>query len=204
MLQGLELIARWNPKEVQACGGVQLLQFPESDSFNVHKASHPPSFKQGLRIPATKAQDHNDILTASVTSREPLWCSVLPALLIVIAPFGCGLQAIRENDFRAEALGSRTLTYRSVSTALEALLALLLRYIVQDTTLSFEKDQCATSCATSSACCPIVRSKPPGCRRSKPVKWSPARAPRPTASRGRPRSSRPRFPSGSKSCRPAS
>ena len=146
MLQGLELIARWNPKEVQACGGVQLLQFPESDSFNVHKASHPPSFKQGLRIPATKTQDHDDILTASVINRKSLQFIRLPAQHSEHSPFGRMLQTIRENDFRAEALGFRTVTYRTVSTVLAALfatvagalLALWLRYTGPDTTLSFE------------------------------------------------------------------
>ena len=67
-------------------------------------------------------------------------------LRIVNSPFGRVLQAIRENDFRAEALGFRTVTYRTVSTVLAALfatvagalLALWLRYTGPDTTLSFE------------------------------------------------------------------
>jgi hypothetical protein len=71
MLQRLELITRRNPQEVQGCGGMQLLQLPESDSLDVHKAFHPPSFKQGLRIPATKTQDHSDILTVSVINLNP-------------------------------------------------------------------------------------------------------------------------------------
>jgi len=70
----------------------------------------------------------------------------LVLLRIVNAPFGRVLQAIRENDFRAEALGFRTVTYRTVSTVLAALfatvagalLALWLRYTGPDTTLSFE------------------------------------------------------------------
>jgi len=56
------------------------------------------------------------------------------------------LQAIRENDFRAEALGFRTVVYRTWSNVLSALfatlagvlLALWLRYVGPDTTLSFE------------------------------------------------------------------
>jgi branched-chain amino acid transport system permease protein len=67
-------------------------------------------------------------------------------LRIVNSPFGRVLQAIRENDFRAEALGIRTVVYRTLSnviaalfaTAAGALLALWLRYTGPDTTLSFE------------------------------------------------------------------
>jgi branched-chain amino acid transport system permease protein len=71
---------------------------------------------------------------------------VLALLRIVNSPFGRVLQAIRENDFRAEAIGYRTVVYRtlaSVASALFAtlagvLLALWLRYNGPDTTLSFE------------------------------------------------------------------
>ncbi len=66
-------------------------------------------------------------------------------LRIVNSPFGRVLQAIRENAFRAEALGYRTIVYRSVASALSAaiaalagaLMALLLGYIGAGTTLSF-------------------------------------------------------------------
>ena len=67
-------------------------------------------------------------------------------LRIVNSPFGRVLQAIRENDFRAEAIGYRTVVYRTMSNVLSALfatiagalLALWLRYVGPDTTLSFE------------------------------------------------------------------
>jgi branched-chain amino acid transport system permease protein len=67
-------------------------------------------------------------------------------LRIVNSPFGRALQAIRENDFRAEAIGFRTVVYRTLSNVLSAafatvagaLLALWLRYTGPDTTLSFE------------------------------------------------------------------
>jgi branched-chain amino acid transport system permease protein len=67
-------------------------------------------------------------------------------LRIVNSPFGRVLQAIRENDFRAEALGYRTVVYRTVGNVISALfacvagalLALWLRYTGPDTTLSFE------------------------------------------------------------------
>ncbi len=72
--------------------------------------------------------------------------AVLALLRIVNSPFGRVLQAIRENDFRAEALGYRTVVYRTLSnmisaagaTVAGALLALWLRYTGPDTTLSFE------------------------------------------------------------------
>jgi branched-chain amino acid transport system permease protein len=67
-------------------------------------------------------------------------------LRIVNSPFGRVLQAIRENDFRAEAIGYRTVVYRTLgnvlgalfATVAGALLALWLRYVGPDTTLSFE------------------------------------------------------------------
>ncbi len=69
----------------------------------------------------------------------------LAALRIVNSPFGRVLQAIRENDFRAEALGYRTVTYRTAANCLAAAMAVLagglnalwLRYTGPDTTLSF-------------------------------------------------------------------
>ena len=71
---------------------------------------------------------------------------VLAMLRIVNSPFGRVLQAIRENDFRAEAIGYRTVVYRTLSNVLSALfatlagclLALWLRYNGPATTLSFE------------------------------------------------------------------
>jgi branched-chain amino acid transport system permease protein len=71
---------------------------------------------------------------------------VLLMLRIVNSPFGRVLQAIRENDFRAEAIGYRVVVYRTLSNVLSALfatlagclLALWLRYNGPDTSLSFE------------------------------------------------------------------
>lgn len=70
----------------------------------------------------------------------------LAMLRIVNSPFGRVLQAIRENEFRAEAIGYRVVVFRTVSVVLSALfaclagcmLALWLRYSGPDTTLSFE------------------------------------------------------------------
>ena len=61
------------------------------------------------------------------------------------SPFGRVLQAIRENEFRAEALGYRVVAYRTAASVISALaatvagalMALWLRYNGPDTTLSF-------------------------------------------------------------------
>ncbi len=66
----------------------------------------------------------------------------LAMLRIANSPFGRVLQAIRENAFRAEALGYRVVVYRTVAGAVSAaiatlaggLLALSLRYTGPDTT----------------------------------------------------------------------
>jgi len=71
---------------------------------------------------------------------------LLSLLRIVNSPFGRVLQAIRENEFRAEAIGYRVVVYRTISSILSALfacmagamLALWLRYNGPDTSLSFE------------------------------------------------------------------
>lgn len=71
---------------------------------------------------------------------------LLGLLRIVNSPFGRVLQAIRENEFRAEAIGYRVVLYRTTSSILSALfatlagamLALWLRYNGPDTSLSFE------------------------------------------------------------------
>ena len=69
----------------------------------------------------------------------------LTLLRIVNSPFGRVLLSIRENEFRAEAVGYRTVYYRTVANCLGAaaataagvLYALWLRYTGPDTTLSF-------------------------------------------------------------------
>ncbi|TMV06942.1 branched-chain amino acid ABC transporter permease [Ruegeria sediminis] len=67
-------------------------------------------------------------------------------LRVVNSPFGRVLQAIRENDFRAEAIGYRVVHYRVAATCLSAAVAALagslyaiwLRYVGPDTALSME------------------------------------------------------------------
>jgi branched-chain amino acid transport system permease protein len=69
----------------------------------------------------------------------------LVLLRVVNSPFGRVLLAIRENDFRAEALGYRTVIYRTIANCLGALVATLagvlyalwLRYTGPNTTLDF-------------------------------------------------------------------
>ncbi|MFP5405863.1 MAG: branched-chain amino acid ABC transporter permease [Gammaproteobacteria bacterium] len=96
----------------------------------------------------------NPVLGASIDGRMLSYYLVfftvlvlfLALLRIVNSPFGRVLQAIRENDFRAEALGYRTVVFRTLSTVLGALfatvagalLAIWLRYNGPDTSLSFE------------------------------------------------------------------
>jgi branched-chain amino acid transport system permease protein len=69
----------------------------------------------------------------------------LVLLRVVNSPFGRVLQAVRENPFRAEALGYRTVVHRTLATCISAagatlagaLSALWLRYVGPDTALSF-------------------------------------------------------------------
>ena len=69
----------------------------------------------------------------------------LVLLRIVNSPFGRVLLAIRENEFRAEAIGYRLVAYRTAANCLAALGATLagilyaiwLRYTGPDTTLAF-------------------------------------------------------------------
>jgi branched-chain amino acid transport system permease protein len=70
---------------------------------------------------------------------------ILALLRVVNSPFGRVLQAIRENPFRAEALGYRTVIHRTLANVLAAVVAaaagalnaLWLRYTGPDTSLSF-------------------------------------------------------------------
>src|SRR5262249_15709365 len=73
--------------------------------------------------------------------------ALVPVLLrIVNSPFGSVLMAIRENPFRAEAIGYRTVVYRTIASCIAAavaalagaLLALWSSQTNPDTTLSFD------------------------------------------------------------------
>jgi branched-chain amino acid transport system permease protein len=69
----------------------------------------------------------------------------LALLRIVNSPFGRVLQAIRENEFRVEAMGFRVVAFRTLAFVLSAvvaalagaLMALVLRYVGPESTLSF-------------------------------------------------------------------
>lgn len=71
--------------------------------------------------------------------------ALLLLLRIVNSPFGRVLEAIRENAFRAEALGYRVVVYRTlagavsaaIATVAGALMAISLRYVGPDSVLSF-------------------------------------------------------------------
>ncbi|HLT25163.1 MAG TPA: branched-chain amino acid ABC transporter permease [Zeimonas sp.] len=104
--------------------------------------------------PSFELFDGETVLGASIDGRfltyYLVFFSVLALFLVLLrivnSPFGRVLQAIRENDFRAEAIGYRTVVFRTVSTVLGALfatvagalLAIWLRYNGPDTSLSFE------------------------------------------------------------------
>ena len=96
---------------------------------------------------------------------------LLAMLRIVNSPFGRVLQAIRENEFRAEAIGYRVVVYRTLSSVLSAsfacvagaMLALWLRYNGRRLVRScfcWRKAICKTCCAW-----PVRRLRPGLCCR---------------------------------------
>ena len=96
----------------------------------------------------------NDVFGRTVDGKVITYYIVLTGCLllflfllrVVNSPFGRVLQAIRENEFRAEALGYRTVMYRIWANCLAAivaalagaLMALWLRYVGPKTMLGFE------------------------------------------------------------------
>jgi branched-chain amino acid transport system permease protein len=106
-----------------------------------------------LLLPGTKLLDA-PLLGVEISGRIVCYyivffgaaCLFLALLRVVNSPFGRVLQAIRENDFRAEAIGYRSVVYRSAANCLSALAAtaagilyaLWLRYVGPDTTLSLD------------------------------------------------------------------
>ncbi len=112
-------------------------------TFKVPEALQPGT--QYLDAPLLGASVDGRLLTYYLLFGATLLL-VLTMLRIVNSPFGRVLQAIRENDFRAEAIGYRTVVYRTLASVLSALfatlagclLALWLRYNGPDTSLAFE------------------------------------------------------------------
>ena len=107
----------------------------------------PESLSPGFRL------FENDILGTTVNGKVLTYylifvCAVALFLLmlrVVNSRFGRVLEAIRENEFRAEAIGYRTLYYRVAANCLSAalaacagvLMALWLRYVGPQTTVGF-------------------------------------------------------------------
>jgi branched-chain amino acid transport system permease protein len=107
----------------------------------------PPSLRPAFRLLS------EPVLGVTVNGRILLYYLIfltslagfLVLLRIVNSPFGRVLQAVRENEFRTEALGYRVVAYRTVASVIGALaatlagtlMALWLRYNGPDTTLSF-------------------------------------------------------------------
>ncbi len=90
-----------------------------------------------------------ELLRSRVTAYYVVFASSVALFLLLLrvvnSPFGRVLLAIRENDFRAEALGYRTVIYRTIANCLGAVVATLagalyalwLRYTGPNTTLDF-------------------------------------------------------------------
>jgi branched-chain amino acid transport system permease protein len=95
----------------------------------------------------------NEVFGVILTGKHVVYYLVLAAafvlfllmLRIVNSRFGRVLEALRENEFRAEAIGYRTLAYRLaintiaalIATAAGVLMALWLRYVGPQTTVGF-------------------------------------------------------------------
>ena len=124
-----------------------------SQLSRLHRRRGRPDL-QGARAAAARRSSRSTSRCSACRSTarsSPTTCCSSPRLLLFLAllrivnsPFGRVLQAIRENDFRAEAIGYRTVVYRTLANCLAALfatlagalLALWLRYTGPDTTLS--------------------------------------------------------------------
>lgn len=109
--------------------------------------SLPPLLRPSARlleIPALGLVITGKILTYYIVFAAALTLFLL-LLRVVNSPFGRALQAIRENDRRAESLGFRVVRHRVAANALAAAVAVLagvlnalwLRYTGPDVTLSF-------------------------------------------------------------------
>jgi branched-chain amino acid transport system permease protein len=111
-------------------------------SFKVPEALQP-----GFKL--TQDKLFGVALTGKILTYYLVFAVVAIAFLVLLravnSPFGRVLQAIRENPFRAEALGYRTVFHRTLATCISALgatlagalFALWLRYVGPDTALSF-------------------------------------------------------------------
>ena len=107
----------------------------------------PPALQPGFKWldhPIFGVQANGKLLTYYLVFAVVV-VAFLVLLRVVNSAFGRVLQAIRENPFRAEALGYRTVFHRTLATCISALgatlagglSALWLRYVGPDTALSF-------------------------------------------------------------------
>jgi branched-chain amino acid transport system permease protein len=109
--------------------------------------SVPSILKQGSRLlpdPVLGVTIDGRVVTYYITFAAALVLFLI-MLRIVNSPFGLVLRAIRENEFRVEAMGYRVVAYRTwvcvisavMASLAGALMALVLRYNGPDATLSF-------------------------------------------------------------------
>ena len=108
----------------------------------------PPLLRPGYRL--IEAEVFGVAINGRLLAYYLLFATSLALFLVMLrvvnSPFGRVLQAIRENDFRAEALGYRVVLYRSLVTCVSAAMATLagvlcavwLRYTGPAVTLSFD------------------------------------------------------------------
>ena len=116
-----------------------------------------PAFKlfslPGFKIGTIYGVDFGEFHAVAINGRTLAYYLVfvcvtllfLMLLRVVNSPFGRVLQAVRENPFRAEALGYRIVFHRTLATCLAAIVAaaagalnaIWLRYVGPDTALSF-------------------------------------------------------------------
>jgi len=105
----------------------------------------PETLRSGFRLDVGPVALNGRIIAYYLVFSASLILFLL-MLRVVNSPFGRVLQAIRENEFRAEALGYRIVIYRSIANCLAAaaaalagvLSAIWLRYTGPAVTLSFD------------------------------------------------------------------
>jgi branched-chain amino acid transport system permease protein len=107
----------------------------------------PPSLRPAFRLLSEPVL--GVIINGRILTYYLIFFSTLTGFLILLrivnSPFGRVLQAVRENEFRTEALGYRVVAYRTAASVIAALaatlagalMALWFRYNGPDTTLSF-------------------------------------------------------------------
>ncbi len=133
------------------------LQRPRFAALRLHRrrGRQVPSPSRSCSHPATGCSRRTSSAAPSTGASSPTTCvySATIALFLILlrvvnSHFGRVLQAIRENDFRAESLGYRTVVYRTLANCIAALVATLagvlmalwLRYVGPKTMLQLRGD----------------------------------------------------------------